>query len=70
MLKQQILELEKKLDEKAEEVFDLLNKAMEQKRKIHKLDEPPVDSKTDGNQSMKLEVAKNIVSSTGFNNFR
>ena len=63
MLRQQILELEKKLDERAE-VFDLLNKAMEQKRKIHKLEEPRVDSKTDGNQSMKLEVAKNIISST------
>ena len=39
MLKQQILELEKKLDEKAEEVFNLLNEAIEQKRKIHKLEE-------------------------------
>ena len=46
MLKQQISELEDKLDEKAEEVFNLLNEAMEQKQKIRQLEEA-----TDGLQN-------------------
>ena len=39
MLKQQISELENELDEKAEEVFNLLNEAMGQKQKIRQLEE-------------------------------
>ena len=53
MLKQQILELEKRLDEKAEEVFDLLNEGIVQKHK-----RPHMDTKTEENQSMRLEIAK------------
>ena len=67
MLKQQILELEKKLDEKAEEVFDLLNKAMEQKRKIHKLEEA-----TDGlkNRGKPIHEVGDRQKYRQFNNFR
>ena len=67
MLKQQILELEKKLDEKAEEVFDLLNKAMEQKRKIHKLEEA-----TDGlkNRGKPIHEVGDSQKYRQFNNFR
>ena len=67
ILKQQILELEKKLDEKAEEVFDLLNKAMEQKRKIHKLEEA-----TDGlkNRGKPIHEVGDRQKYRQFNNFR
>lgn len=67
MLKQQILELEKKLDEKAEEVFDLLNEAMEQKHKIHKLEEA-----TDGlkNRGKPIHEVGDRQKYRQFNNFR
>ena len=67
MLKQQILELEKKLDEKAEEVFDLLNEAKEQKHKIHKLEEA-----TDGlkNRGKPIHEVGDRQKYRQFNNFR
>ena len=67
MLKQQILELEKKLDEKAEEVFDLLNEAMEQKCKIHKLEEATGGLKNRGKQIHEVGDRQKY---RQFNNFR
>ena len=66
MLKQQILELEQKLDEKAEEVFDLLNEAMEQKRKMHKLEEAMGGLKNRGKPIHEVGDPKKYQ----FNNFR
>ena len=67
MLQQQILELEKKLDEKAEEVFDLLNEAMEQKCKIHKLEDTTGGLKNRGKQIHEVGDRQKY---RQFNNFR
>ena len=67
MLKEQILELEKKLDEKAEEVLDLLNEAMEQKRKIHKLEEATGGLK---NRGKPIHEVGGCQKYRQFNNFR
>ena len=64
ILKQQNFGTEKKLDEKAEEVFDLLNEGMEQKHKIHKSQEAMYGIKNRGKLIHEVGMAKNIVNST------
>ena len=67
ILKQQNFGTEKKLDEKAEEVTDHLNEGMEQKRKIHKLEEATGGLKNRGKPIHEVGGRQKYLQ---FNNFR